>query len=78
MSEVKKILKSACGREEVKQLGNVSIGFGCHAVGEKVIAVNLRYFSAYNTGILSYKTDPLCDIIHKSKSSCYDWLLYIF
>ena len=79
VSEVKKILKSTCGREEVKQLGNVSIGFGCHAVGQKVIAVNLRYFSAYNTGILSYKTDkwfPLCDIIHKFKSSCYDWLLY--
>ena len=54
------------------QLGNVSRGFGGHADGQKVIVVNLGYFSAENTGILSYTTDkwfPLCDIIHKFRSS---------
>ena len=79
MSEVKKILKSACGREEVKQLGNVSIGFGCHAVGQKVIAVNLRYFSAYNTGILSYKTDkwfPLSDIQNSKVAVMIGYYIY--
>ena len=39
------------------QLGDVSIGFGRHADGQKVLVVNLEYFNAYNTGILSYNTD---------------------
>ena len=56
-------------RRDIVQLGNVSMGFGRHADRQKVIVVNLGYFSA---GILAYKTDkwfPLCDIIHKFRSS---------
>ena len=66
------ILKCACGQEEVVQLGDVSRGFSRHADRWKVIVVNLGYFSAWNTGILSYKIDksfPLCDITHKFRSS---------
>ena len=66
------LLKCACGQENVVQLGDMSRGFGRHADGQKVIVVNLRYISAQNTGILSYKTDkwfPLCDVIHKFRSS---------
>ena len=43
---VKISLKYAYGQEEVVQLGNVSRGFGRHADGQKVIVVNLGYFSA--------------------------------
>ena len=43
---VKISLKCACGQEEVVQLGDVIRGFGRHADGQKVIAVNLGYFSA--------------------------------
>ena len=39
-------LKCTCGQEDVMQLGNVSSGFGHHADGQKVIVVNLGYFSA--------------------------------
>ena len=46
MSVVKILLKCACGQEEVVQLGNVSRGFGRHAGLQKVIVVNLGYFSA--------------------------------
>ena len=53
MSDVKIFLKCACDQEEVVQLGNVRRGFDCHADRQKVIVVNLGYFSAENTGILS-------------------------
>ena len=43
---VKISLKCACGQEEVVQLGDVSKGFGRQADGEKVIIINLGYFSA--------------------------------
>ena len=33
-------------RRDIVQLGNVSRGFGRHADGQKVIVVNLGYFSA--------------------------------
>ena len=33
-------------RRDIVQLGNVSRGLGRHADGEKVIVVNLGYFSA--------------------------------
>ena len=59
-------------RRDIVQLGNVSRRFGRHADGYKVIVVNLGYFSAKNTGILSCKTDKwfaLCDIIHKFRCS---------
>ena len=46
MSEVKILLKCACGREEAVQLGDVSRGFGRHCDGQKVMVVNLSYFSA--------------------------------
>ena len=39
-------LKCACGQEEVVQLGDVSREFGRHVDGQKVLAVNLGYFSA--------------------------------
>ena len=61
---VKTPLKSTCGKEVV-QLGHTSRRISRLAAGKKVIIVNLRYFSAWNTGILSYKTDQyfnLCDI----------------
>ena len=50
-------LKCQYDQEELVQLGDVSIGFGRHADGQKVLVVNLEYFNAYNTGILSYNTD---------------------
>ena len=50
-------LKCAWGQEEVVQLGDVTRGFGRYADWEKVIVVNLGYFSAWNKGILSYMTD---------------------
>ena len=46
MSEVNILLKCACGQEEMVQLGDVSREFGRHADGQKVIVVNLGYFSA--------------------------------
>ena len=46
MSEVKILLKCACCQEEVVQLGDVSRGFDRHSDGQKVIVVNLGYFSA--------------------------------
>ena len=46
MSEVKILVKCACGQEEVVQLGDVNRWFGCHTDGQKVIVVNLVYFSA--------------------------------
>ena len=45
MSEVKILLKCSCGQEEAVQLGDVSRGFGRHANRQKVIVVNLGYFS---------------------------------
>ena len=45
MSEVKLLLKWACGQEEVVQLGDVSRGFDRHADGQKVTVVNLGHFS---------------------------------
>ena len=46
MSEVKILLKCAYKQEEVVQLGDISKGFGHHADGQKVIVVNLGYYSA--------------------------------
>ena len=46
MSEVKILLKCACGREEAVNLGDASRGFDCHCDGQKVMVVNLSYFSA--------------------------------
>ena len=47
MSEVKILLKYACGQEEVGQIGDVNKGFGHHADNrQKVIVVKLGYFSA--------------------------------
>ena len=46
VSEVKILLKCACGREEAVKLGDVSRGFGRHCDGQKVMVVNLSYFSA--------------------------------
>ena len=43
---VKISLRCACGQEEVVQLGDVSRGFGRHADWQKVIVLNLGYFSA--------------------------------
>ena len=48
MREVKILLKCAFGQEEVVQLGEVSRGFGRHADGQKVIAVNRGYFIPQN------------------------------
>ena len=42
---MKILLKCACGQEEVGQLGDVSRGFDRHPDGQKVIVVNLGYFS---------------------------------
>ena len=79
MSEVNILLKCACGQEEMVQLGNVSRKFGRHAGGQKVIVVNLGYFSAQNTGILSYETDtwfPLCDILYFENILVFILLLF--
>ena len=46
VTRVKISLKCACGQEEVVQLVNVGKGFGRHADRQKVIVVNLGYFSA--------------------------------
>ena len=46
VSEVKILLKCACCQEEAVQLGDVSRGFDRHSDGQKVIVVNLGYFSA--------------------------------
>ena len=43
---VKISLKYAGGQEDVMQLGDVIRGVGRHADRQKVIVVNLRYFSA--------------------------------
>ena len=39
-------LKCACVQVEVVQFGDASRGFGRRADGQKVIVVNLGYFSA--------------------------------
>ena len=43
---MKILLKCTCGQEKVVKLGDVSSGFDRHAVGQKVIVVNLGYSSA--------------------------------
>ena len=47
---MKILLKCACDQEQVVQSGNVSRGFHCHADRQKVIVVNLGYFSVENIG----------------------------